>query len=35
MSRHHDFTQAAAVLAGMDAAVDYVRRLCNEDRHGR
>ena len=35
MSRHHDFTQAAAVLDGMDAAVDYVRRLCNEDRHGR
>jgi HAD superfamily hydrolase (TIGR01509 family) len=32
MSRHHDFTQAAAVLDGMDAAVDYVRRLCERER---
>lgn len=35
MSRHHDFTQAAAVLDGMDAAVDYVRRLHDGDHHDR
>jgi HAD superfamily hydrolase (TIGR01509 family) len=33
MSRHHDFTQAAAVLDGMDAAVDFVQRLCRGDRN--
>jgi HAD superfamily hydrolase (TIGR01509 family) len=34
MSRHHDFSQAAAVLDGMDAAADYVRRLRNGDLWG-
>jgi HAD superfamily hydrolase (TIGR01509 family) len=35
MSRHHDFSQATAVLDGMDAAADYIRRLHVGDRHER